>query len=398
MSLTKKQQLLHSTILHKIYAKHAISRIDIARETGITPATVSLVTAELLSEHLIQELGEEYDPQDKVGRKKILLSVAPEHSYYIGAEISERFFSFVLTDNTGVILQQDVSFHMLNVPITTDSFIKALSRFIENTGYAERISSIGIAIPGHYTDQTRHQIMTNNAYWKSFNLTEIKNQFSVPVYYSNNVHCMTRAESLFYTTPETDNSNFLFFHIGRGIHCTHVYHDDLYGKQNLKIGEIGHVIIHPDGEQCECGKRGCLQTYASEIWLIRKAKLLYDSALDTYLRQLVKNKNDIDLDTILTAYELGDEIIVRLISSAIKSIGIAITNLNMIIDAQRVFIHGKLFQSDRATTLLKNYINFEPNLFTLPSKQELIIKPYSPYTGAIGAAALSVYRYLLRME
>ena len=100
---------------------------------------------------------------------------------------------------------------------------------------------------------------------------------------------------------------------------------------------------------------------------------LYDSTPDTYLRQLAETKNDIDLDTILTAYELGDEIVVRLISSAIKSIGIAITNLNMIIDAQRVFIHGKLFQSERTITLLKNYINFEPNLFTLPSRQELII-------------------------
>ena len=101
MKSTKKQQLLYSTILNKIYTRHTISRIDIARETGITPATVSLITAEMLSDHLIQEVGEEIDLQDKVGRKKILLSIAPEHSYYIGAEISEKFFSFVLTDNIG---------------------------------------------------------------------------------------------------------------------------------------------------------------------------------------------------------------------------------------------------------------------------------------------------------
>ena len=209
---------------------------------------------------------------------------------------------------------------------------------------------------------------------------------------------MARAESLFYTTPETSNSNFLFFHIGRGIHCTHIYRDDLYGKENLKIGELGHVIVRPDGEQCECGKRGCLQTYASEAWLIRKAKLLYENVPDTALRRLVDSKEEIELSTILTAYELGDEMIVKLISSAIKSIGIAITNLSMIIDSQRVFIHGKLFQSEQTIALLRNYINFEPKLFTFSSKQELIIKPYSPYTGAIGAAALAVYRFLLHME
>ena len=59
MKQTKKQQQLYTTVLHKIYTRHEISRIDIARETGITPATVSLITADMLSERLIQEIGEE---------------------------------------------------------------------------------------------------------------------------------------------------------------------------------------------------------------------------------------------------------------------------------------------------------------------------------------------------
>ena len=131
MKSTKKQQLLYSTILNKIYTRHTISRIDIARETGITPATVSLITAEMLSDHLIQEVGEEIDLQDKVGRKKILLSIAPEHSYYIGAEISEKFFSFVLTDNIGTVYQQDTFFHNRHKPINADFFMQHLSVFIK---------------------------------------------------------------------------------------------------------------------------------------------------------------------------------------------------------------------------------------------------------------------------
>lgn len=398
MKSTKKQQLLYSTILNKIYTRHTISRIDIARETGITPATVSLITAEMLSDHLIQEVGEEIDLQDKVGRKKILLSIAPEHSYYIGAEISEKFFSFVLTDNIGTVYQQDTFFHNRHKPINADFFMQHLSVFIKKVSHKQQIHAIEIAIPGHYTKSNNHVILTNNAYWKDFNLTEIENRVPVPVYFSNNVHCMARAESLFYTKPNIDNSNFLFFHIGRGIHCTHMYHDDLYGKQNFKIGEVGHMTVQPDGELCECGKRGCLQTYASESWLIRKARLLYQSTPSTYLHQLVKNENEITLQTILNAYELGDDIIVKLISAAIQSIAIAITNLNMIIDSDRVFIHGELFESQQATALLKSRLDFEPNLFTLPSNQQMIVKSYSPYTGAIGASAFCIYRALLLKE
>ena len=158
MKSTKKQQLLYSTILNKIYTRHTISRIDIARETGITPATVSLITAEMLSDHLIQEVGEEIDLQDKVGRKKILLSIAPEHSYYIGAEISEKFFSFVLTDNIGTIYQQDTFFHNRHKPINADFFMQHLSVFIKKVSHKQQIHAIGIAIPGHYTKSNNHVI------------------------------------------------------------------------------------------------------------------------------------------------------------------------------------------------------------------------------------------------
>lgn len=398
MKTTKKQQILYSTILHKIYTAHTISRIDIARETGITPATVSLITADMLSDHLIQEIGEELDLQDKVGRKKILLSVAPSHSYYIGSELSEKFFSFVLTDNTGVVLQKETVPHDRHTPVTPDLFVRVLSNFLKKTDYSDRVRAIGVAIPGHYTKENRQKILTNNASWKNFNLTEIADRFEIPLYFSNNVHCMARAESMFYTAPDLDNSNFLFFHIGRGIHCTHMYHDDLYGRQNLKIGEIGHMTIHPEGEQCECGKRGCLQTYSSESWLLKKARLLYRNAPNTYLHQLAEDEHAITLPVILTAYELGDPIIVKLISSAVRSIATAISNLNMFIDSERVFIHGELFNVPSTVSLLKKLLDFEPNLFMLPSRQELIIKPYSPYTGSIGAAAFAVYRSLLCKE
>ena len=115
MKSTKKQQLLYSTILNKIYTRHTISRIDIARETGITPATVSLITAEMLSDHLIQEVGEEIDLQDKVGRKKILLSIAPEHSYYIGAEISEKFFSFNISSRFFPLKYSSITIRFVSV-------------------------------------------------------------------------------------------------------------------------------------------------------------------------------------------------------------------------------------------------------------------------------------------
>lgn len=183
MKHTKKQQQLYTTILHKIYTRHEISRIDIARETGITPATVSLITADMLSERLIQEIGEEAEAPETVGRKKILLAVAPSHSFYAGAEISEKFFFFVLTENTGVVFAQETVFHNPHTPMNAAFFTGHLSAFLDKTNYAAEIRAIGIAIPGHYTKEHPHQIMTNNAYWQDFSLSDIAAHFQVPVFF-----------------------------------------------------------------------------------------------------------------------------------------------------------------------------------------------------------------------
>ena len=139
----------------------------------------------MLSDHLIQEVGEEIDLQDKVGRQKILLSIAPEHSYYIGAEISEN--SFFCSDRqyrnripTGYFFSQPTQTNKMQI-----FFMQHLSVFIKKVSHKQQIHAIGIAIPGHYTKSNNHVSLTNNAYWKDFNLTEIENRVPVPVYFSN---------------------------------------------------------------------------------------------------------------------------------------------------------------------------------------------------------------------
>ena len=111
---------------------------------------------------------------------------------------------------------------------------------------------------------------------------------------------MTLAERLFSFNGTDDN--FIFFHVGRGMFCSYMYNGELYAKDNFLVGEIGHIVVHPDGELCECGKRGCLQTYGSEAWIIKKSQILFDSSETTYLKQLVIDKDKIKIETILKAY------------------------------------------------------------------------------------------------
>ena len=79
--LTKKQKEQSAIILDSIYAEGPISRVELSRKLGITPATMTTITHYLMDTSVIYEVGEELDGYN-VGRKKILLDITPQYTYY----------------------------------------------------------------------------------------------------------------------------------------------------------------------------------------------------------------------------------------------------------------------------------------------------------------------------
>ncbi|MBS5985299.1 ROK family transcriptional regulator [Clostridium sp.] len=395
MKITKTQKNIRFKILDKIYSKGPISRIDISKETNITPATVSEITGEMINQKLIHEIGEAIPQQGKSGRKKILLDISPNHSFYIGSELSQKYISFCLTDNTGKIIKEKsfvLSHYDLNNTLSEHFYINKLQEFIEScTEYNPK--GIGIAIPGHFHDENK-SIITNNAFWKNFNIKTLIDNIQLPIFFENNVKCMTLAERLLFNNGNDDN--FIFFHVGRGMFCSYMYNGELYAKNNYLVGEIGHIVVHPDGELCECGKRGCLQTYASEAWIIKKAQIIFDNSESTYLKQLISEKDKITIDTILKAYLLGDEGIIHILHSAIKYLAITLNNLSMMIDSNKIIIHGELFKEPLLSNLLKEYLDKELNLLGLQNNKNVIIKNYYNYTGALAASTLCINELLVK--
>ncbi|MBS5885499.1 ROK family transcriptional regulator [Clostridium sp.] len=397
MKLTKNQQKLRFKILDKIYAKGPISRIDISNETGITPATVSEITGYMIQENLIHEIGEVVPEENKSGRKKILLGISSNYSFYIGTELSPKYISFCLTDNMGKTFKEKTILadtYDFSDTLTEDFYINELKEFIKSCEEYNP-KGIGIALPGHF-DENEIKIISNNNFWKNFNIKVLLDNIDLPIYFENNVKCMTLAERLFSFT--STDSNFIFFHVSRGMFCSYMYNGKLYAKDNFLVGEIGHIVVHPDGELCECGKRGCLQTYGSEAWIIKKSQILFENSEITYLKQLVTDKNKITIETVLKAYSLGDEGVINILHSAIKYLSITINNLSMLIDANKIIIHGELFKEPLLKNLLNEFLNQNINLLSSYKKQDILIKEYNNYNGALAAAALCVSKLLIEFD
>src|SRR5690625_3297120 len=342
MKLTKKQREIQARILDAIYVQGPISRIDIAHLTQTRPATVSATTGYLIEQEVIEEVGEDSSGVGS-GRRKILLDIKQGHQYFVGVELSEKFIIFCLTDNTATLTKKErltVDPAKKEATFTTETIIQYIQNFIESSDQ-KKIGAIGIAIPGHHLPD-ENQILTNSALWSNLDLNALSEAFDLPVYFENNVKCMVLSKRFF--NGNSKDENFILHHISRGIFSAYMHEGELFAQENRLVGEVGHTTIQMDGELCECGNRGCLQTFSSEAWLIKKAQIIYQEIDSTYLRNIVDDEEDIDFQILLKAYKLGDPLIIDLLQQAIQAIATNIINLFMIIDIQTVYVHGHIYE------------------------------------------------------
>ena len=392
MTRTRKQNELRATVLDQLYAKRPISRIDISKETQITPATTGSIINELIKEGLVLELGELND--ESVGRKKTLLDIAPRSRYYLGFEISEKHLAIVIADNTGEIVESSIRIYQVEVTggPSDQEIIRLIQDFLKkNSQYS--ISAIALGLPGHVNLSESDFIISKNPHWGQINLQTIQEAFDLPVYFANKSHCLTMAERLFSYHPI--DSNFIVYHVARGIHCSYMYKGSIYSQENYLIGEVGHTVINPEGERCPCGKHGCLQVYASESALIDKAAILYRASQTSLLKTLVEDANDIDLTSLMTAYRLGDLGSIELIHTACRYLAISISNLCQLIDSERIYLDGQLFSYPVIAEQVLAQLEQEVPLFPKQKQAEIVIIPYSKYSIARSAVSLCVYHEFL---
>jgi len=212
----------------------------------------------------------------------------------------------------------------------------------------------------------------------------------------NNVESMALSRYLF--SADDSPEKFLFLQVGFGLYCAFLEPNNLHPKQNYYIGEIGHTVVNPDGALCECGKRGCLQTYISETWLVKRAKQLFELSNTSVMHSLVHNIDEIDLNTVLAAFDLGDPYITNTLDRGIEYLGISVANLLMMCDADAIYINSRILQrpdfNQRVTETIANQLKF------IPTKKNTAVKilPYEETRGALGACALAAFAQVVRNE
>ena len=389
-----KQMSNHARVLRYIFRNQPVSRSEIGDNLAMPRPMITGVTANLLGSGVVRELGKAETTEDgSVGRRRQLIGIQPDSNYAIGVEIGTRHFRFCLTDLSGHTVDKICYVPSKDQIAQVNGCICQGVRTLlsRNPQQAQKFIGVGVALPGHLNIQSGSMV-TLSTIWGAFNTHDLEKELQCPVTAENNVRAMAYERYLF--NARSCPENFVFLHVGAGIFCADFKNGALTGG-NYITGEIGHTISNPDGPRCECGKYGCLQTYASEDWILKKARVIHSSSSSSALKDLAETPEAITWQTVLDAYALGDTLVTRELREAVRYLSIAAANLSIIMGSEKLYLHSRLFQSEVLRNELKTGIEAQLNFVDRGTSEDVEILEFHPERAAVGAAALAIDRLFI---
>ncbi len=382
---TRDHTKLHNLqlVLKTLYDHDRISRADIARITHLTRTTVSDLVGDLIRQGLVEETGH---GQSSGGKAPILLTVIDDARHLIGLEIAGGELRGALVNLRGQIRQR------LNLSLDDCNGDEALAMVYamidQLLAMADRpLLGIGIGTAGLIDTANGIVIRAVNLDWRDLALRDLLyGRYKLPVYVANDSQVAALAEYIFGRERQSDN--LVVIRVGDGIGAGIVVNGELFQGDGFGAGEIGHVAVVENGDMCRCGNRGCLETVASSRALVQRARRIAETEPGSLLNRLVPQPQAINLDTVLQAFDAGDESVRQSILGVGHYLGIAAANLVGTLNIAHISLAGTMacFRSLLAETVAKEMRR--RSLTALADKTQITCTELGPDIVILGASAL----------
>ncbi len=252
--------------------------------------------------------------------------------YKIGIDLGGSHIAIGVVDGKGKILEK-VEKKLKGIitkevkKVIEDTIIEAVNKFKEEY----KILEVGIAIPGTVTKDV--VVKSVNLGLKNYKIIEeLKRKIDLPIKIRNDAKCAAIAESTYGSLKQYNR--VLFLTLGTGIGGAVIINNKLLDTGDLPGCEIGHMVIEKDGIDCNCGRKGCFEKYASMKAFknnLRKA-LGYDETFSgKELFAMMKNAKKSDKEY---------KIIEKVKKEYIENLGLGIANLVNIFEPEAIGIGG----------------------------------------------------------
>lgn len=385
------KQVNRKLILNLI-KKRPTSRIEIANESGLSAATVSNLTAELIDEGLVRESGL---VETSRGRPPVMLSLNSRARFVVGVKVMAGSLVAVVTDLDADVVAHRVLEDLGGPGGDSDAFdtppsivIEKVSRLvdevIQDAGVRRSdLLGVGLGLAGFIDSDAGVCRYSPFFGWRDVDLvTPLTSALDLDVYLENDVNSLTIAEQWF--GHGRGYEHFVVVTVGRGVGVGFVLNGRFYGGFEGGVGELGHIMVVPDGPTCGCGRRGCLEVMASDGALIRAAHDAIASGRSTPLADL----DDITVEALVVAAKQGDEVARVLLAESGRWLGVGLAMIVNLLNPELIIVAGEgVDAGDLRLDPMRQALR-DGQFDSLGSGTKLVVEASGDVTWARGAACV----------
>lgn len=296
---TDVKKLNKNRIFRLIYNSDKISRQEIADQLGLSLPTVNQNLKMLKEDGLIEYVG---NFTSTGGRRAQAITIDNNARKAISVNIKADYINVDVVGLKGqIIYSMAVKAHFSKSSAYIEKLTDAVRHAVDYVGAdADDILGVGITVPGILDDEKQILISAPPLKAKNYDFTRLISAIDYPVVVMNDARAEAYAGHWFNGKPEDEK---IYIMLGEGVGGAYINASAIRNGVHNRGGEFGHMVIHPGGKQCLCGKKGCFEAYVSEKVLSSEL----DMTLDNFFELAAQgNKNNSDvLDEYMDNLALG---------------------------------------------------------------------------------------------
>jgi len=381
------QRLNRSLVMRLIHKNELCSRAELAKQSGLTKASITVITQQLIDAGVVKEVGL---IGGEKGRRSIGLTLEMDRYLCIGIRLTRQNIHGGLFDIAGEIYaEEERAITDKSTPGDAINLIKDVVHNLMARADARAILGIGLALPGPIIyEENSIAFMSAFPGWENINVKEILyEEFHMPILLEHDALCFALSE--WRKCDQDDYRLLLCVLAGQGVGA-----GIIDGGRPVRgalgcAGEIGHMSLNPSGPRCDCGNYGCMENYASTLALEREMALALQSRPDHPMHGTKPHFQD-----IVRAVKAGDELAVRLFTRAGEYLGYGLVNLINFLNPDIVIVTDSLAEcTELLQTVLQDTLaqRLSPKIL---ARTKLVVKPSDQFQALKAATSLIVDLFL----
>lgn len=360
-------------IIKLLSVEREVTKLDISRKLDISVPTVSTIILELIKEGIVEEAGM---ASSTGGRKPVIIKFLPNSRYSIGVNLDSGSVKAVLTNLDGdIICRLDKELMDISETCVLKTMKELIETLMSKCDKDKQCMGVGFSLPGTIDEKNMRLDFAANFKLNNLAFKDLQADFNVPMYLENEANAGALAE--WQLGLAKDKNNVIYISISQGVGGGFIIDKKMYKGSERRAGEIGHMTINKNGRACNCGKKGCWETYASE------------RALISDYNQLTK-KNVRHLEDVVRAYRNNEVPAQQVLKNYIEDLAEGIKNLMFIFNPDYIIIGGEISRySDIFSSALIEKV-FDNNVFYKKEDVNILFSSLDGDANILGAAIIPI--------